>query len=153
MSLQQLATDFEEEYKKLEEKAKSMVFDEFKKVFERHSELTAIVWTQYTPYFNDGDTCEFGVHDFTITNLPVEEIQNVTGWGEYDGEYLTEGPDATHFVTSLWGSSSNDFPDVVALEKFASTTIGEGVFKGAFGDHVIVRVTRDGIDTEEYDHD
>jgi hypothetical protein len=31
--------------------------------FARHPGVHGIRWTQYTPYFNDGDACEFSAHD------------------------------------------------------------------------------------------
>ena len=73
MSLEQIAADYEKYYKELEEEAKAVVFEEFKKIFVKYPHLTAIKWSQYTPYFNDGDECTFGVNDFCITN--VEDIE------------------------------------------------------------------------------
>ena len=32
-------------------------------VFENFPEVNSISWTQYTPYFNDGDECTFGVRN------------------------------------------------------------------------------------------
>ena len=29
----------------------------FRAVFERHPNVRSLTWTQYTPYFNDGDPC------------------------------------------------------------------------------------------------
>ncbi len=36
--------------------------------------VEAIRWTQYAPYFNDGEPCEFGVHDpmFKVAGLPED---------------------------------------------------------------------------------
>ena len=52
---------------KLEQQLQSFVklelqplFDAF---FEQHKCIKAITWTQYTPYFNDGEPCEFNVYD------------------------------------------------------------------------------------------
>ena len=146
MSLEQIAADYEKYYKELEEEAKAVVFEEFKKIFVKYPHLTAIKWSQYTPYFNDGDECTFGVNDFCITN--VEDIENITSYGEYDGD-LPEGK----FCEYLYGKYKTDYPEVYALEKFAGSDVGSGVFKGAFGNHVSVTATPDGIDSEDYDHD
>ena len=34
----------------------------FKELFDKSEKIESFSWTQYTPFFNDGDTCEFGVH-------------------------------------------------------------------------------------------
>jgi hypothetical protein len=47
-----------------QEEARAMVRDVFKQgataLFEAHPALESFGWTQYTPYFNDGDECVFG---------------------------------------------------------------------------------------------
>lgn len=51
--------------KALQEEASKTSQEVFKqslaKFFTAVPEITAITWTQYTPYFNDGEACEFGV--------------------------------------------------------------------------------------------
>lgn len=48
--------------KQLQEQAKTLFLESAKSVFENHPDLKSFSWTQYTPYFNDGDTCEFSAH-------------------------------------------------------------------------------------------
>lgn len=38
----------------------------FSEFFEMHPGVRAIVWTQYTPHFNDGDACTFSVNEFEL---------------------------------------------------------------------------------------
>ena len=52
----------------IEEQKKAMVAElqtEFPKIFEelfaKSKLIDSFSWTQYTPYFNDGETCEFHV--------------------------------------------------------------------------------------------
>lgn len=41
----------------------------FKELFEENPNVENFGWSQYTPYFNDGDTCEFTVHtDYICIN-------------------------------------------------------------------------------------
>lgn len=41
----------------------------------RDPRVVEIGWRQYTPYFNDGDTCEFGAHDVWVRlELPEPEM-------------------------------------------------------------------------------
>ncbi len=36
-------------------------------------EVTGVHWTQYTPYFNDGESCEFGVNEYCFHILEEDE--------------------------------------------------------------------------------
>lgn len=46
--------------------------------FEECPKVQAVVWSQYTPYFNDGDECVFGVNDpcFVTKNFDRDDLQN-----------------------------------------------------------------------------
>ena len=50
----------------------------FKPIFEKYSDIRTISWHQYTPYFNDGDECTFGVYTeyFQINDEEVEHEAN-----------------------------------------------------------------------------
>lgn len=57
--------------KDLEEQIKTEAREVFaaqsKTIFEKHGDIVdSFGWTQYTPYFNDGEPCEFGVNDLFI---------------------------------------------------------------------------------------
>jgi hypothetical protein len=44
--------------------ASEILHEGTRKYFEKHGHLVeAISWLQYTPYFNDGESCEFSVHE------------------------------------------------------------------------------------------
>lgn len=55
----------------------------FFKLFEKIPRLKGVRWAQYTPYFNDGDQCEFGIQGFEYfvaddersRNLRIEETE------------------------------------------------------------------------------
>ena len=66
----------------LTEKVKNSLSALFQEVFERYPEITVIKWTQYTPYFNDGDTCEFYVNEFYVSN--IDNPERMTSWGEFE---------------------------------------------------------------------
>src|SRR5690349_7857045 len=76
---------FEEKYAELKKKRdemekefQSLAGELFKEkasgLFEKYPTLKSFGWAQYTPYFNDGDECIFGVNDENI-------------YFEMDGEY------------------------------------------------------------------
>lgn len=52
----------------MKEKSKVLMKEEFAVFFEKYDGVVAnLFWTQYSPYFNDGEACEFGVHDVWLT--------------------------------------------------------------------------------------
>jgi hypothetical protein len=51
--------------KKIETEGKAALKEEFTAFFRDNPKITAVRWRQYTPYFNDGDPCTFGVGEFT----------------------------------------------------------------------------------------
>ena len=56
-------TELRKTIRKEGEGALEEAFSEF---FTKHPAATAIVWTQYTPHFNDGDACTFNIHEFEL---------------------------------------------------------------------------------------
>lgn len=161
----QLMTDQAELRRQFQEKAQSLFKEITKEFFEKNPGITGVVWTQYTPYFNDGDTCEFRVNDATFTNAPIDELDEVR-WGDYDGE--TEGVWATENVAHALTSESEYYKDMKELMlsggnidpescKLFNQAICSGemedVMEAMFGDHVKVIATREGFDVQDYDHD
>lgn len=99
-----------------------------KPLFDKYSpDIQSIGWSQYTPYFNDGDECVFSVQNDDL---------NMNGEYAYDLELTKE--------------------QSAALEEFSQIlqSVPEDFYKDLFGDHVQVTVHADGkIDVEEYEHD
>lgn len=42
----------------------------FAEFFQDAPEVTSVHWTQYTPYFNDGDECKFSINGFSANFDP-----------------------------------------------------------------------------------
>src|SRR5688572_27883088 len=57
--LKEVKQSYEETCKSIGEKEIGGWLQEW---LEDHPEIQQISWTQYTPYFNDGDECTFGVN-------------------------------------------------------------------------------------------
>lgn len=54
--------------------AKSLIGDVFADFLRSYPNVKALYWTQYTPFFNDGEACEFSVHDLNaLTEDDVRE--------------------------------------------------------------------------------
>jgi hypothetical protein len=120
----------------------------FDECFAAHPEVLGFRWTQYTPYFNDGDACRFGVHEIRVKLAGNEKdtgdyedgFTEYSGWS-YSADYRQKFPAAESYATAVRGIHEG----VAALGKDAMETL--------FGDHAEVTVTREGIEVDEYSHD
>jgi hypothetical protein len=116
-------------------------------------------WRQYTPYFNDGDPCEFdanGVWVRTAEDVDVEDHYEL----EMDGHpSLGRIPWAVNPTTEEYEPQPYEGPDFARFDRCRelSRALERGAFDHvlieAFGDHAAVTVRRDGIQVEFYDHD
>jgi len=148
--------------KKFQAEAQSLFKDITKEFFDKNPGITAVRWTQYTPYFNDGDTCEFTVNDPTFTNASEEELENVSAWGEYEGEdetvwaleaYVLTGNSKWHEESKAKVSEDVDTESCRMFAKMVCSSEMEDVMLAMFDDHVVVTATRNGFDVTDYEHD
>lgn len=148
---------------KFREKAQELFKDTTREFFDKNPGITAVIWTQYTPFFNDGDTCEFGVHEPYFTNANDEQFEDITRWGEYEGEeegvwsesdwILTGDGDYVRERRAKLDLTKIDAPSVIKFSRLIQSSDMEDVMEAMFGDHVRVVATRNGFDVEECDHD
>jgi hypothetical protein len=136
--------DFLNEFsKKATEKLKE-VFNEF---WDSNPEIKVVTWTQYAPYFNDGDACVFSVNDPTFSNATSPDDIEDLRWGEYDG--YTEGV----WAIARW--SSDEIPGVdkdsiKTLSDFIQSNAMESVLQNTLGGDNRIVVTREGITSYDY---
>lgn len=137
---------------KFQKTAQALFKETTKEFFDKNPNVTAIVWTQYTPYFNDGDTCVFSVNEPTFTNAP--DPHNVR-WGEYDGDEETAADGSEIFAWEGWGECPQNLNRSMcdAFSRMIQSSEMEDVMEAMFGDHVKVVATREGFDVDDYDHD
>ena len=158
-----LISDQAELQRKFQEQAQTLFKDITKEFFAKNPGVTAIVWTQYTPYFNDGDTCEFRVNDATFTNAPDPE--NIR-WDEYEGDeegvwaatnvkYVLESDRDWYKATAeaIRKAGGVDVASCDMMSKAICSSEMEDVMLAMFGDHSKIIATRDGFEVEEFDHD
>jgi hypothetical protein len=120
--------------KKIEAVGKDALSKAFTRFFEANPKVEAIRWRQYTPYFNDGEPCEFSVDDLYAKKAGDDEP------GDYgDGFYFPE-----------WSDKS---AEAESFRAFKRAVVDDDLFLAVFGDHVEVTATRAGFDVEEYSHD
>lgn len=186
-----------------------------KEFFIATPEISTLEWTQYTPYFNDGDECTFRVGDVwyylntqnpedfdygeeagfqgrvddvgTIVkeinnfkdilngsvivphdkrgsypyyyffdtvrkyNQPIEYSLNVKSL-EDKIEELEDRVKGIEAETALYANRKTVEANYGAIASFIRS-LDDEVMKDMFGDHVMVRVNKDGVQISEYDHD
>lgn len=137
----------------------SEIREYIKNVFKAEPRIKSFSWVQYTPYFNDGDVCEFGVHgpQFLFTEEAVAEFDALKvdvddeddddcGLNSWSIKRLAgELPaDKAAPAKSLWKAIDQIENDFEAAEELLEL---------AFGDGVKVKATPEGIEVTEYSHD
>jgi hypothetical protein len=119
---------------------------------EETPEIGAFGWSQFTPYFNDGEECIFRLND--VYFLPKNKVKESLEFHDvYDGE--------DSFYVSEYRLQKGELGDTgVSLETYRACkklkdmlNEQEEIMKDVFGDHVYVLVTVDGVTVEEYEHD
>lgn len=126
--------------------AKECLAEGLKTIFAENPKLQAFKWTQYTPYFNDGESCEFSAH----TEYPSLKFDGVAGEDEEDEE------DDGGFFEYINYDKAGYSPELIKAGDAVKELLGsiqEDDLKKAFGDHVEVTATRKGFEVDEYSHD
>lgn len=126
------------------------VFVEF---FNENPDVTAVGWRQYTPYFNDGDPCEFRCYVDYAWFTNAKDYNNIENGCDYEGE------DENVWINDMDYGDHN--PDLIPkslgdqIHKFRKLLIkiDDDVYLDLFGDHALVVADRSGFDVREYDHD
>lgn len=158
----------------VEQRDPSVLQAAYERLFE-FPQIKSVSWAQYTPYFNDGDECIFGVNELSKATLngaaPSEEDDE---WG--DGSYAEptytlvsyeyDRPSWTKInlriaddlpeVKALFDTEEDSLEFVKALLDFDSEiqSGAHDVFlKKTFGDHAEVTATREGFSVDYYGHD
>lgn len=115
--------------------------------FERNPNVESFGWKQYTPYFNDGDTCYFGV----CSDADSVEVNGVQGYDvpvERSYKYNDKANNLSYYE-----ERDQKLKVHKEVEEFLKAFEKEDL-ETFFGDHMKVTVYRDGtVETTEYDHD
>lgn len=118
----------EELRKSMAVRGKEIFAAETAALFEKFPAMETFAWRQYTPYFNDGDTCYFRA---CIDNDSI-------------------------FINGRWGNNCELTDEEEPMAKEISDmlySIGSDNLEQIFGDHMEITVHRNGrVDTEGYEH-
>lgn len=110
----------------LQKTGEKFLLEHFKDTFSKYPNLKQVQWTQYTPYFNDGEECTFS------SNHQWAEIEGIDGELDYNSKEYKEIKES--------------------IREFLSQFDDE-LLKNLFGDHVEIIVTKEGISVQEYEHE
>ena len=123
--IEEMVEVFKKQKEEFSEKMKKEFNNFFKEFFEQHPEITEVKWSQYTPYFSDGDPCVFSANFYDIlqldSDMPKDEYKRLSKIEDELEQLL------------------NSIPDEIYLDMF--------------GDHCEVIATINGFDVVEYEHD
>lgn len=120
--------------------------------WEQNPTILGIRWTQYTPYFNDGEPCVFRIG---------EVLFRFEGTAEDGGDYEDGYESAWSYGYSRFPSASYEerralletIPEYVAAKSLSDIIQNnEMTMLSVFGDHVKITADRGKIEVDEYDH-
>jgi len=138
---------FEKHIRSVGEEKFSMLFTEF---FNEVPEVSMVMWEQFTPAFNDGDPCEFRIHELNFYNkeeYSEEEFEELDGSGDVllCGECNNASIYSQYIV--LHEEASNVCEKLIHI-----ISSDEDIMKLIFGDPAKIIVKRSGeLIVEEYE--
>lgn len=139
--LKQLSENIQEIWGKMERESRNAFNDALKEVFEELPWLEALRWEQYTPYFNDGDPCNFMVGEFTL-------ILGDTAPRVLKDHFEVYRADAFGEICLPWNNKTlRAEADVLLAPIDALFAVKDELFEAAFGNHVRVTAKRLGGET------
>lgn len=137
-----------DEIKELEAKRRELLRTKghqmFELLFNSFPDLEAVVWTQYTPGWNDGEPCYFGVYDFyTAMKGDYDNDENYDDWRQ-------ALDDNGHPDGALDWPDANKHPDLAkAIRQIMR--LPEDFYEFTFGNGKMVIATKEGFETRDYD--
>ncbi len=134
----------------------SDIFDIFiSEIFNKYP-IESFGWSQYTPYFNDGDTCIFSANTdyLKINDEYVEESEwisekNTTNWGTWNAQtrqYDNRVEVDNEKYDPILAKCSDEISDFLS-------NFDDNFYLKKFGDHAEITVTKDGFTIEDCEHD
>lgn len=164
---QLIIDNINEEIARVEEKKAELVKelyprfkDIFKPFFEKCPEVVCIAWQQFTPFFNDGEPCEFTVYDIH----GYLEGEEVTGWeGTFPSNvdwYEEKAREGDDYGVKRLAELAQEVGDLTRHKEISKefneatkfiTQLPDDILEALFGDHVTVIITPEGVEVNEYE--
>ena len=124
----------------MEETAKGLFTEMSTELFNENPTLMGFGWTQYTPYFNDGDVCTFRCNsDYPTLLIQVGSdlvaYDSNSGELEINGEEIKSTYDLTSQFKSLGVDSYSKNGKQYAFDKTTNTVTVDGVVIPTYKDY------------------
>lgn len=138
------------EFRKIKEefrvKIKDQFFNTFKQLFEKNPTVNLVYWSQYTPYFNDGDPCRFNVQDdVNCVFIPDLDYDNLEKY--FDGSELVDEELGDGFVDCFTDETLSCYSDCLTISDMVSS-VEVLDFLERLGEGMVV-VTKNGFEVFE----
>lgn len=181
--LAELVTQVKELQNKMKKEGQFALNSAFAEFFEAYPNATEIVWSQFTPYFNDGDSCHFSVNEFELRVNPdslSDDVKKFYDPEDEDGGYGRGNSCACYALRAIEDTKDNRENTTDANEyykkRYAGVTLRSlteeeksmikdfkelelachqipEILETVLGDHVSVIATKEGFRITDYDHD
>jgi hypothetical protein len=182
-ALKDLTEETKRLQKQIEERGKAALLDASKALLDQFPAVQKIYWTQYTPYFNDGEACYFRVNsvhalmknpekqakyeaekrsheDKQATAKALSEEQRkklgieLEEWIEPDLDSLCDEEYVSSYSADKKRAKYGPVWDaIVQLSEWVEDSANKDTLETVFGDHVQVCIARAGVTVEEYEHE
>jgi hypothetical protein len=109
-----------------------------KEMFNKHPEVTGVMWTQYAPHFNDGEPCLFSVNSLWYCTKPF--VLPVSGFpDDEDGGWI-----------ELFGTANSETPELVRELSKVIHSLDSDLMQNLFGPDSQVVITPEELIIEDY---
>ena len=143
--LQELRISFEKQRAELQKVFEGELTQIFAAFFQAVPKVKSVAWTQYTPYFADGDACTFSLNTIYFSTTDGSDFS-----GHYDEDNSEdEWSGELYSIKDYLSQKENEICS--QLESLLSQN--EEFLEDIFGDHVKIVVNENGIETNEHEHD
>ncbi len=141
-------TDFQNSFR---QKARVKLKEVFNQFWDENPDIKVVVWTQYAPYFNDGDACIFRINDPTFSNATDENDINDLRYGEYCGDNKDIWTAESWTIDKISKKKSGvNSESVKLLCNFLDSDAMKNVLESMFGSDNKIVVTREGFTVTDY---
>lgn len=120
------------------ENGQTLIKEVFTSFFNETPDIKLIAWTQYTPYFNDGEECIFEINDpfYSLKDVDVSTLGDP--YELEDDEYTTP---------------SNKKAEKEFLTFWKAIKPLQTILREMFGEHSVIYASKKGFTVETYDHE
>ena len=152
--LKELGKQVEDLRAQMKEAAQVALKDGTKAIFEEYGDvLYQFGWTQYAPSFNDGEPCEFSMHDLILISQKDVDTAKAEDPDYYEDVVNDWWSDSGSDSFGGWRGKAVDQRHQEAREaaEVIYSVIDEDISRSLFGDSVKIIFSAEGVDVEEYD--